>query len=71
MKPLVERLREQYKGKVEFRAYWDGEGEDLAKQFNVQYVPTFIFANADGTVVERFVGGLSEAQLRAKLEALK
>lgn len=71
MKPLVERLRKQYAGKVEFRAYWDGAGEDLAQQFSVEYVPTFIFVNADGSVAGQYVGGMSEDQLRQRLDTLK
>ncbi len=75
MKPLVERLKKEYAGKLEFRRYVDtGDpvGDQLAQQFNVQYVPTFVFVNADGSVSgQPIVGGVSEDVLRQRLDALK
>ncbi|HEY5517061.1 MAG TPA: hypothetical protein VIL15_02215 [Coriobacteriia bacterium] len=75
MKPLVERLKNEYAGKVEFRVYQDSGdavGDALAQQFGVQYVPTFMFVNADGSVSgSAIVGGTDEATLRQRLDALK
>ncbi|HEY5549499.1 MAG TPA: thioredoxin family protein [Coriobacteriia bacterium] len=75
MKPLVERLGTEYSGKVEFRTYLDSGdpiGDALAQQFNIQYVPTFVFVNADGSVSgQQIVGEATEAVLRQRLDALK
>lgn len=75
MRPLVERLAAEYKGKIEYREYrdsGDAEGGKLAAQFNVQYVPSFLFVNADGSPSgQLLVGGADEAALRARLDALK
>ena len=75
MLPLVERLKKEYAGKVEFRRYVDSGdpvGDQLSQQFNVQYVPTFVFVNADGSVSgELIVGGVGEDVLRQRLDALK
>ncbi len=75
MKPLVERLKREYAGKVEFRRYVDDTdpvGNQLASQFNVQYVPTFVFVNANGSVSgQPVVGEVSETTLRQRLDALK
>lgn len=75
MRPLVERLEKEYAGKVEFRRYVDSGdpiGDKLAQQFNVQYVPTFVFVNADGGVSgQPIVGGVDEATLRQRLDSLK
>lgn len=75
MKPLVERLKKEYAGKVEFRRYVDNidpVGNELARQFNVEYVPTFVFANADGSLSgQPIVGGVDESVLRERLDALK
>lgn len=75
MKPLVERLGKEFEGRVEFRRYVDSGdpvGDRLAREFNVQYVPTFVFVNADGSLSGRpIVGGVDEATLRQRLEALK
>ena len=75
MKPVVDRLAQQYKGKVEFRRYVDSGdpvGDKLSAEFNVQYVPTFVFVNADGSVSgQPIVGGVDESVLRQRLDALK
>lgn len=75
MKPLVERLKREYEGRIEFRRYvdsGDSVGDELNRQFNIQYVPTFVFVNADGTVSgQPIVGGVGEDILRQRLDALK
>jgi thiol-disulfide isomerase/thioredoxin len=74
MKPLVEGLEKQYGDKIEFRRLnveTDKAGVDLANELNVQYVPTFMFVNADGVVSKQTVGALDEAQFKAALEALQ
>lgn len=75
MKPLVERLEQEYGDKIEFRRYVDSGdpvGDELAAMFNVQYVPTFVFINADGSVSgQPIVGGVGEDILRKRLDALK
>ncbi len=75
MKPVVDRLAQQYKGKVEFRRYVDSGdpvGDKLSTEFNVQYVPTFVFVNADGSVSgQPIVGGVDESVLRQRLDTLK
>jgi thiol-disulfide isomerase/thioredoxin len=74
MAPLVERLKQQFKGKVEFRRYdvtTDQAGQQLADAVGAQYVPTFLFFDARGAKVDMVVGGMPEATLKAKLAALK
>lgn len=74
MAPVVDRLTREYAGKVEIRAMnveKDKAASDLASGFKVQYVPTFVFLNADGSVVDTIVGEASESQLKAALDALK
>ncbi len=74
MKPVVNRLEKQYEGKVEFRLInvdKDAEGAALMQKFNAQYVPTFVFINADGSTADIKVGGLKEQQMRAALDALR
>lgn len=79
MKPLVERLKKEYAGKVEFRRYVDAgspgsdpAGVDLAEQIGLQYYPTFLFVNSDGSLAgQPVIGGQTEAQLRQRLDALE
>lgn len=74
MKPVVDRLEKQYKGKVEFRLINvdnDKQGAALMDQFNAQYVPTFVFINSDGSKADLKVGELKEADLVKALDGLK
>lgn len=74
MKPVVDRLKQEYEGKVEFRLINvdnDPDGNALMAQYNAQYVPTFVFLNADGTTAGQIVGEVEESQLREKLDALR
>ncbi len=74
MKPVVDGLKKEYEGKVEFKLYdveKDAEGANLANQLGAKFVPTFEFVNADGSINKEIVGEVSEAQLRQQLDALK
>jgi len=74
MKPVVDRLKQQYQGKVEFKLYdvdSSDEGNQLMNQFNAKYVPTFVFLNKDGSVSTQKVGETSEADMKKALDALK
>jgi len=74
MKPVVDRLQQEYKGKVEFKLYdvdTSDEGNKLMSQFNAKYVPTFVFVNKDGSVSTQKVGEVSEADMKKTLDALR
>jgi len=74
MAPVVDRLTDEYQGVVEIRAMNvedDEEAARLASEFRVQYVPTFVFVDADGATVETLVGEVGEDDLRGALDAIK
>lgn len=74
MKPLVEGLEKQYAGKVEFRRLnveTDQAAISLATQLQLQYVPSFVFVNADGSIASQVVGEQTEEQLKSAIDALK
>ncbi|TLM78312.1 MAG: hypothetical protein FDZ75_09125 [Actinobacteria bacterium] len=74
MEPVVDGLEKQYTGKVEFKRYNvdnDAEGQKLMEQFKAQYVPTFVFVNADGTIANTLVGEVAETAMQAELNKLK
>ncbi len=73
MKPVVDRLKQEFKGKVEFRRLdvtSDPEAQRIADAVQAQYVPTFLFLDKAGKKVDMLVGGASEEQLRVKIAAL-
>ena len=57
MAPIVDVLEAQYKGKVSVRRVNASTEPDLAKRFNVMYVPTYVFLDVTGRVREKQVGG--------------
>jgi thioredoxin-like negative regulator of GroEL len=74
MKPVVDRLEQQYAGKVEFRRYnvdKSQEGSRIMQQYASNAVPTFVFLNADGSVSAKKLGTISEKDMRALLDGLK
>ena len=74
MAPVVDRLMYEYGGLVEFRLLnleTDDEASVLSEQFDIQYVPTFVLLDSDGSVSEVIVGEVSEQDLRDALDALR
>jgi thioredoxin-like negative regulator of GroEL len=74
MKPVVDRLEAQYKGKVDFVRYdmdTSAEGNRLAQQLNLQYVPSFLFVNRDGTISQQKVGEMTASEITGDLNALQ
>lgn len=52
MKPVVSALKEKIAGKLEFS---EGSGAEASK-YGVRYIPTMVFAAADGTELQSHVG---------------
>ncbi len=74
MKPVVDRLKQEYEGKVDFTIHLDGadeEGERIAAMIGVRYVPTFVFVNSDGSIKGTDIGAIGEAKMRQRLDSLK
>jgi thioredoxin-like negative regulator of GroEL len=75
MKPLVEGLEKTYSGKVEFRRLnlggADQNANTLADSLGVQYVPTFVFVNSDGSIATNLVGEVTVDTLTANINTLK
>lgn len=66
MSPIVEELATEMEGVVIGKVNVD-ENPDLARQFNILSIPTFIIFKS-GQVVEQFSGSMSKEMLREKLE---
>ena len=74
MAPVVDRLTREYQGRVEIvrmNVETDDSAAELASGFKVQYVPTFVLLNADGTTSETLVGEVAEDALREALDSLQ
>lgn len=74
MKPVVDGLKQQYEGQVEFRLYnveKDQSGVALANSMGVTAVPTFVFVNSNGIPAGTQVGSMAQDQLAARLDTLE
>lgn len=74
MKPVVDGLEKKYSGKVEVRRLnveKDQAAVELANSMKIQYVPTFLYVNADGSIAGQVVGEQTEAQMSTAIDALK
>jgi len=67
--PVVEKLSEEYEGKIEIRTINVDENKELAAAFNVQSIPALFFIK-NSKVVDQLKGLTPKAQLKAKLDAL-
>ena len=67
--PVVDKLSEEYKGKVKFCKVNVDENHDTASKYHVMSIPTLIFFKK-GQLAEQTVGGVSEKTLRSKLQEL-
>ncbi len=74
MAPVVDRLEKEYEGTVDIlkmNVDAGGEAGSLASRYRVQYVPTFVFVNSDGTIADTIVGEAKESDLRDALDGLR
>ena len=68
--PIIDELAEEYDGKVIICKCDVGEdGDEIAAQYRVRNVPTLVFIKG-GEVVDKHVGVISKAELKAKIDAL-
>jgi thioredoxin 1 len=64
--PVVDKLSEEYKGKLKFCKVNVDENHDTASKYHVMSIPTLIFFKK-GQLVQQTVGGVSEKTLRSKI----
>jgi thioredoxin-like negative regulator of GroEL len=74
MKPVVDRLRQEFDGEVAFTLVnmdADPQASSLGSEYAIRFVPTFVFLDSKGDEVEQRVGAIDEDVLRDALEALE
>ena len=65
--PILDKLAEEFAGKMLFAKVNTDENPRWAQSFNVQGIPTMLFI-ADGKVVHQQVGALPEPMLRSVID---
>ena len=67
MAPIFEKVGEKFTGKIKFGKVNVEDNQTLAQKFGVSSIPNFILFK-DGEVIEQIIGGISEEELKNKLE---
>jgi thioredoxin 1 len=72
MAPILEELKEEYKGRAEviFIDVWEKANKEKAQAFKVRSIPTQIFFDKKGREVYRHVGFFDKDSIVGKLEEL-
>ena len=72
MKPVVDRLAQEYSENVEFVIYGNVDGSAEIQEFTqdkgLEWVPTMVLVSPEGTELQRWEGAVPEAALRPWLE---
>ncbi|PLX42967.1 MAG: hypothetical protein C0608_00715 [Deltaproteobacteria bacterium] len=68
---IIEKLKDETSGKVEWKFIHIGEDEATAGRYKILLIPTLIFFDGQGKELYRYVGLMDEAALKAKLAELK
>ena len=75
MRPVVDGLVKTYVGRYDIRVMDTSSGDAavgrLMESFGIQYVPSFVFVNRDGTRANMIVGETPVATLEAELAKLR
>lgn len=68
MKPIFHRLAKEYGDKYNFITIDIDENPELANQYQIQAVPTFVFLDADGNEEHRIKGAVTESDFKKEFD---
>ena len=71
MQKVVAELKPQYGDQVEFRMLYTDEEMPLFEKYKIVAIPTQVFFDASGKVVDQHIGALPKEELINKLKELK
>ena len=67
--PVIEKLAEEYDGKVKFCKLNVDENQQTAVRYSVMSIPTLLFFK-DGKVADTVIGAMPEQALKPRVDAL-
>lgn len=67
LKPIFEKLAEDFKGRIDFVTVDVDENPELAQAYGVQSIPMMVFLNKDGQIQNTIVGFQNRDQLLAAI----
>ena len=67
MSPVIDKLSEEYAGKIKVGKVNVDENSDLAMKYGIMSIPNMVFFK-NGEVVDRVVGAIPKPQMQARFE---
>ena len=71
MKPILEELSIEYKGKLNVVIVEVDDNVDLTRQFGIMMIPTQIFLDSDGEEVFRHIGFYPKEEIIVQLKKMR
>lgn len=68
--PIIEGAATDYDGKAIIGKYDVDEGDELSSEYGIRNIPTMLFFDKDGKMVDKHVGTITRDALNAKIDAL-
>ncbi len=68
--PIVEELATAYEGRAIIGKYNVDEDTDLGVEYGIRNIPTMLFFDKEGKMVDKHVGTITRDALAAKIDAL-
>ncbi len=70
MKPILDQLEKDYKGKVQFQRINIDENKDAVKTYNIKAIPVQLFYDSSGKLALRHEGFYSRDQIVAQFKKM-
>ncbi|MBO4802917.1 MAG: thioredoxin [Muribaculaceae bacterium] len=68
--PIIEELAAAYEDRAIIGKYNVDDGFDLSSDYGIRNIPTLLFFDKEGNMVDKHVGTITHDALAAKLDAL-
>ena len=68
--PIIEGAATDYDGKAIIGKYDVDEGDELSSEYGIRNIPTMLFFDKDGKMVDKHVGTITRDMLTAKIDGL-
>ena len=68
--PIIEELATAYEGRAIIGKYDVDEGDELGVEYGIRNIPTLLFFDKEGNMVDKHVGTITHDALAAKIDAL-
>ncbi len=68
--PIIEGVATDYDGRAIIGKYNVDEGDELSVEYGIRNIPTILFFDKSGNMVDKHVGTITRDMLAAKIDAL-